>query len=198
MSDGTYKTSKSVTVNIDFEDIFLTDGIKQLKIRYNPQLGSMNQTILEMKQDTIGGKYPFFMRNGDTKYFTFSFGGLITYNMDEKGYFDEEFKQDSSIRLGTEANQSVVEFSQSTTAQSGYNFARERAFREKVLEWLNNGEIKLYRSATEGNKLIRCMNVNLSSNAQLSRLVWSFTAQAVEADDCTYEKLIKYNIYKNI
>ena len=44
--------------------IFLSDKDKQLKISFNPKVSSMKETILETKQDTIGGKYPIFYRNG--------------------------------------------------------------------------------------------------------------------------------------
>jgi hypothetical protein len=44
--------------------MFLSDKDKQLKISFNPKVSSMKETILETKQDTIGGKYPIFYRNG--------------------------------------------------------------------------------------------------------------------------------------
>ena len=39
----------------DFEDIFLCDNEKQIKIRFNPKISSFKTTRLESKIDTIGG-----------------------------------------------------------------------------------------------------------------------------------------------
>ena len=53
----------SNTITAEFEHMFLSDGEKQLKIKYNPKVSSFKDTILEQKTDTIGGKYPFFFKN---------------------------------------------------------------------------------------------------------------------------------------
>lgn len=73
----------SDSVYSDFEDIFLYDGNKQVKIRFNPKVSSFKTTILEQKIDTIGSKYPFFFRNGNVKYREFPLNGLISFNMDD-------------------------------------------------------------------------------------------------------------------
>ena len=49
----------------DFEDAFLFDGSKQLKMRFNPKVSSFKNTLLEQKVDTIGGKSPFIFRNNN-------------------------------------------------------------------------------------------------------------------------------------
>ena len=58
----------SNTIYADFEDAFLFDGEKQLKIKYNPKVSSFKTNILEAKIDTIGSKYPFVFRNGRVNY----------------------------------------------------------------------------------------------------------------------------------
>ena len=42
-----------------------------------------------------------------------------------------------------------------TTQLLDYNQAAERIFKLKVLEFLNNGKSKLFRSASEGNYIVR-------------------------------------------
>ena len=65
--------------------MFLTDGNgRQLKIRYNPSISAIHETILESKIETIGGKYPFFSRNQSVRYRDFQIGGLISLQMDEQ------------------------------------------------------------------------------------------------------------------
>ena len=57
----------------DFEDAFLYDGERQLRIRYNTKVSSFKATEKKKKMDTIGGQYPFILRNGRISYFWFNF-----------------------------------------------------------------------------------------------------------------------------
>jgi hypothetical protein len=66
-------------VYADFEDAFLFDGKRQLKIKYNPKISSFKKDLLETKTDTIGGKHPFIFRNGRVYYSEFPISGLISY-----------------------------------------------------------------------------------------------------------------------
>jgi hypothetical protein len=61
-----------------------------------------------------------------------------------------------------------------TTDLVDYNVVAERKFRMAVLDWLNNGEVKLFRSPTEGIYLVRLMNVSLSPEERLGRMLYSF------------------------
>ena len=63
---------------------------------------------------------------------------------------------------------------------TGDNFILEREFKLEVLNWLNSGEPKLFRSAPEGNYLVRLMNVSLTPEERLGRMVHTFNATAYE------------------
>jgi hypothetical protein len=65
----------------------LYDGKRQLKIKYNPKIGAIKETMLETKTNTLGGKYPFFFRNGNVAYKEFSISGLVSYHTDEEELF---------------------------------------------------------------------------------------------------------------
>jgi hypothetical protein len=71
----------------DFEDAFLTDGERQLKIRFNPKISSFKSNRLEAKLDTIGGKYPFIFRNGRANYKEFPVSGLLSLISDPNERF---------------------------------------------------------------------------------------------------------------
>lgn len=71
----------------DFEDSFLYDGERQLKIKFNPKVTSFKKDLLEAKIDTIGSKYPFIFRNGNVEYKEFPISGLISYLMDDEFLF---------------------------------------------------------------------------------------------------------------
>lgn len=156
-----------------FDDLFLTEGSKQYCIRYNPQVSSFKTTLLESKQDTLGSKYPFFFRNDIVGYKEFSIGGLISRLSD--------CEENNKERERTNSNDTVeTSFSTNLTPE---NFAEERKYKLELLDWLNNGHIKLFRSPAEGNYYVRLMNVSLSPNTTLGRMLHTFTATAYEVAD---------------
>jgi hypothetical protein len=65
------------------------------------------------------------------------------------------------------------------------------------LDWLNNGKPKLFRSAAEGNYIVRLMNVSLSPNDTLGRMLHTFTATAYEIAEYNYDNLKKYGFIKD-
>ena len=72
----------------------------------------------------------------------------------------------------------------------GHNIHAERIFKMKLLEWLGNGEIKLFRSPTEGNFLVRIMNVSLTPEEKLGRMLHNFSCTAYEVETLTYQNLV--------
>lgn len=176
-----------------FEDMFLGDKDRQLRIQFNPKVNSYKRTVLESKVETIGGKYPIIFRNGSVDYREIGLGGLISYLMDKDNLFKvfagsptEAIRQDTASTTNDEP--------QSSTALSDKNRYKEKVFREAVLEWLTNGEPKYFRSPTEGNHIIRVMNVSLTPNDTLGRMIYSFTATSYEIADNTIENLAKYRL----
>ena len=209
--DGT-PTSNGLPV--DFEDAFLYDGERQLKIRYNPKISSFKTTTLEAKIDTIGGKYPFIFRNGNVEYSEFPISGLITMLMDDNALFVEQDRDELLKRRHTicppytkedsnwndivntskyESRERQMQgVSGSRSALTAENFRREREFKMEVLKWLNNGQPKLFRSPSEGNFIIRLMNVTLSPNDTLGRMLHTFNCTAYEIADCNFTNLSKF------
>lgn len=70
----------------------------------------------------------------------------------------------------------------------------EKDFRDKVMDFLYSNTVKLYRSATEGNILIKLMNISFTPNQSLGRKIWTFNATAYEIDECSIENYDKYGI----
>lgn len=180
-------------IKVDFENAFLYDGKYQLKIQFNPKVSSLKNNILESKVDTIGGQYPFIFRNGYTNYKEFSISGLISLLSDIDGKFSDintTISEDSrhySPSYGAKINNIKTD----VNAENIYN---ERQFKLRVLEWLNNGEPKIFRSPTEGNYIVRIMNVSLSPLDQLSRMLHSFQCTAYEIADWNFQNLNNFNL----
>ena len=160
-------------VKLYFDDMFLSDKDHQLKIKFNPQVSTFKKTILEQKVDTIGSKYPFIFRNNQINYKEIAISGLVSHEMDDIGSFGI-YSKDYSL-----------------TAENYYN---ERKFREAVYDWLTNGKPKLFRSPQEGNCVVQFMNVNLSPNTQLGRLLYTFSATGYEIMDCDIKTMISHDV----
>lgn len=171
-----------------FDDIFLTAGDKQIKIRFNPSLTSFKHTISEVKIDTIGSKYPFIKRNGYVDYIQFPLGGLITSAMDEEGLFLNKEESYGEYLPYYDA------YNEEHDIPLWQDIIWEKRFRDKVSNFLHEEGLKLFRSPTEGNILVKVMDVNFQPNQTLGRRLWSFTSNAYEMDECTLENLYKYGI----
>lgn len=180
---GLIKMAKN-PVMIVFDDMFLTSKDKQLKIKFNPTVSSYKRTIQESRTDTLGSQFPYIRRNGYANYAQFPIGGLISFYIDENELFtsNKELFGDS-LSLYNNYNKNELE-----------NTIFEKAFKDKVIEYLYDGEVKLFRSATEGNFLVKIMDVSLSPQVPLGRKLWSFTGTAYEVAEYNAENLIKYNI----
>ena len=249
----------------DFEYMFLYDGQRQLKVKYNPKVSSFKINKLISKIDTIGGKYPYIFENSSTYYHEFPIAGLISYLMDE----NEKFMDINSLGLSTEydykkrkntveinalkeqileniykinANNKLIADGESgynpkitsaqivilreenlnlylknrdlasvlknkkqreeiftrgtnkTTNLQSLNIAAERIFKTEVLDWLNNGEPKLFRSPSEGCFIVVLTNNSLSPEDTLGRMLHSFSSTAYEIADFTYDNLLNLGI----
>lgn len=174
--DGWYHTS---LITVSFEDAFLYDGKRQLRIRFDPKISSFKSVISDSKKTAIGSKYPYFFRNGIINYKEFPINGLISYLTDQDEYFASR-TQELGMAIDWE----------NTTAITDDNITYERRFKLAVLDWLNEDNIKLFKSPGEGNYLVRLNNVSLSPNDTLSRMIHTFSCTADEIADYSTDALI--------
>ena len=158
------------------DDILLTDGDKTLYIQYNPEVTGFKHNIVESITPTLGGEYPIIKRNAKQKYKSFTLGGLISFYMNGtntdflNGYQEDNYVFDDATK----------------------ELIKERVFRDAVIEFLLANDVKLFKSGPEGMMLVKLTNVSFSSNKTLGRNIYSFSAQATEIADCTFENYKKY------
>lgn len=181
--DGELVGTEVTDVIVNFEDMYLYDGEKQLRIRFNPEVSSFKTVLQESKKTTLGSQFPFFFRSGIIEYKEFPIKGLISYLTDN----DEKF-------LNRINDLKMPKDWQDTTDLTDENIIYERKFKLAVLDWLNNGEVKLFRSPAEGNYLVRLMNVSLApqNSNSLSRMIHTFSCTATEVDTYSPQKLQDY------
>lgn len=132
------------------EQTVLYDDDRTL-VLLNPTVSSFKIVIQEQKVETLGSQFPFYFRNPKIYYKEFSIGGLITkYN------------------------------STGNTSLSETNFKHEQEYKIEILEWLNNGKVKIFHSPAEGDYAVRISGVSLSPETQLGRMLHSFSATATQ------------------
>ena len=177
-------------VMVTLQDMFLTRADQQLRIKFNPQVSGFKKVMTESLTQTLGSKYPFIKRNGNVGYRQFSISGLISHFCDENESFMTE------TELYKNRKDLYDEYNAKNLITVYNDFTLERTFREKVLEFLTANNVKLFRSPAEGNILVRLMDVNLTPEQQLGRMIYSFSATAYEIDDITFDNFEKYGIQK--
>ena len=177
-----------------FDDIYLTGGNKQLDIKFDPVISSFKRVVSESKVDTIGSKYPYIKRNGAIEYRQFPITGTISHLMDISNLItskEEVFKDslDYYEKYNNDKNVKINDFN---------DWTYEREFREKVMDFLHENKVRLFRSATEGNILVKLTDINFTPNTTLGRRIYSFSATATEIDECNIKNYNKYGILSSL
>ena len=189
-SNGVAASTKYIKtpIMVIFDDMFLTTKDRQLKIKFNPTVSSFKRTIQESRTDTLGSQFPFVRRNGYANYAQFPIGGLISFQIDESNLFtslEELFGKHLYLYTDYNDDHRITEAN---------NIVYEKLFKDKVIEFLYSEQPKLFRSATEGNFIVKIMDASFSPNATLGRRIVSFTATAYEVAECNIDNFKKYDI----
>lgn len=176
-----------------YENTFLYENGIQLKLAFNNRVSSFKQTHLESKIDAMGSKYPFITRNGITCYHEFGLSGLISYHMDEKEKF---LNQKNIINFDSDENNREINGFISNSNLTGENVYLEKEFRKNVIDWLNNGKYKLFKSPTEGLMIIALLNSSFSPQETLGRMIYEFSTSAYEIAEFSINNLSELGTYK--
>lgn len=191
-------------VTSKMDDGFLCGNYRHLRIEYDPNIGSYQRKIPTSVLETLGSKYPFFKKNGSMDYHSFDISGTISYKMDHYGF--DGIPNDSINRNGDpvidgsdttlfiENHADIIPEGYEYSLSTNLNFCAERLFREEVMDFLYNGDVKMWKSASEGNHLIVLTDVTLSPKNEIGRIVFSFSATATEIDDFSVQNCDYYHI----
>lgn len=201
--------------SVDFEYSYIyRDGV-QLRLKFNQKLSSFKHTTLASKQDTLGDQFPHLSKNGYAYYAEFPISGLISFQMDEDQtfftlktdgyYYNNELvipADKFSVSTATRGDESVPPYLPIDSSITDNNIFIERKFREKAEQFLNDFTYKLYKSPTEGNIVIGLINMSMTPNASLGRMIFEFSATAYEVlentiDDLNEVGIIDVGIFNN-
>ncbi len=159
---------------VDFDGSFLIgtgdSKYQQINITYDENISSFRPVRKDALIETIGSKFPFIIRTAAVNYKTMEFSGTITSEMD------------------------IENFSSYYNNGLYYDTSTERNFREWFELWINDGTPKVFKSATEGCKIVRIHNLNMTPIRQLGRVIYNFSCTITEIADLTSANLIKYKV----
>ena len=188
--------TRSERIFPDFYTAILSRGDKQIGILYNYQISNYKPVVNRQKMDTLGGRYPKFAENAALNYIQFSISGLISSQEDEERLFmnEEDYYGDRYL--------DYTIYNEDNDVDENYNYFWERAFRQELVKWLNDGEPKLYRSKTEGLMVVMLTDISLTPNKTLSRRLYDFSATVYEVQDgnslSTLDSLGIYDVHTKI
>ena len=204
-----------------FEDMFLDNKDNSLRIRFDQDITNFKYVVNEQITNTLGNQYPTIFRSGNTKYRQFNISGTICseaenmydnsagifnnsvmiHNKSQENILIEEISKNIlysediiKSKVGEEYYNSFIK--QYNIQPNVNNYIYEKYFRDKVIDILYANNVKLLRTLTEGNILVKLTNISLTPNKTLSRRIYSFSATATEIAEDTIENYNKYNILK--
>ena len=187
IGDTIYTIIEDFIISV-FDNAFLTGEGTQLCVRFNPNLSSYKYNVGDNVVTTIGSQYPYFNRNGNMNYRTFSLSGSIAYEMD----IQHTFSSRNAI-YGDWIDVYGTYFVNHHFNQQN-DRVTQRKFRERVMAYLYSDVPKLFRSTPEGNILVRISDVNLSPKNELGRLIYDFTCTATEIGEANIENCKLYKV----
>lgn len=189
MKYTSFQISGLITAEEDFNRKFLSefDGEWELDEDGNP-IGDFQyyyKSKIDDYNSELDGKY--ILRN-DT-----AIDGEIGYNskLDKNEYLNNKdlyrYYQEDKTYSHSIFHDSLDAFSSDSSYQHDStlfeNWYWEREFRNQLIDWLNDGEPKLYRSMPEGNMAVMITDVSLTPNAQMGRRTYNFSATLYEVGD---------------
>ena len=205
---------------VDFQYNYILGTKGHIRLMYDNTIQSFKKNVLQNKQDTLGGKYPTITKNGYAYYSEFQVEGLISIEQEITDYVDASgfkfksgdcfigadkicfsvYSKDNYFHRADDLDEVGEVFTYQINSLENINnltddyYFVERKYREIIIDFLNDGEYKLYKSPTEGNILVVFTDVSLTPKEELGRLVYSFSATAVEVDEPSLKNLNEFNL----
>lgn len=205
---------------VDFQYNYILGTKGHIRLMYDNTIQSFKKNVLQNKQDTLGGKYPTITKNGYAYYTEFQVEGLISIEQEITDYADASgfkfksgdrfigadkicfsaYSKDNYFHRGDGLDEVGDVFTYQINSLENINnltddyYFVERKYREIIIDFLNDGEYKLYKSPTEGNILVVLTDVSLTPKEELGRLVYSFSARAIEVEEPSLKNLNEFNL----
>ena len=120
--------------------------------------------------------------------------GKNTYNYTRTSNPSNLILNDNNLWLDPDPTKTSVIKNGTDTDLTSENIMNERRFKMLVLDWLNDGNPKLFRTPTEGNYMVRLINNSFAPEEKLGRMLHTVSGTAYEIADIEYETLVNFGI----
>lgn len=176
----------------------------QFNFIYNGKINNITYKKPQQIVETIGSRYPYFIRNSETDYRSFTLTGTLCSIQDEDELF---ISDDYSKTISPYSTVAMPEIDIKYENEMFYNKKSDlkelkesqimqRMWRHKVTDWLNDGEPKVIKSESEGNMLVMLTDVVVQPAHTVYGLVADFTCTATEIGKCDEKTLEKFKMRK--
>lgn len=163
------------------EDAYLLEPNKTMCIKYNPEVSSLKRNYIDVITPTLGRETPFIRRAGVQKYKTFTLGGMISIEAEVDDNPWDDNTQTNTRSLLTADDEKILEAIDNMQLSTYDSRAvKEKLYRERILDYLEDGKIKLFKSVQEGNIFVYLSAVTLTSDKTSGRNLYSFSCTATE------------------
>lgn len=129
----------------------------------------------------------------DTTYINYFLGFEKAFkNISGRGSWDylEKIDDESVTSYFDEIKYKNISYKDYGRQKQNFN----KRVRDLVIDFLTNGQPKLFRTFEEGNMIIYLSNISFTPNKQLGRAVYDFSATATEFCETTEENMLKYGL----
>lgn len=198
--DKTYSSlSQPITAINSYDYTYILGENHEQFIIYSPQISALTLTKHDTFTETLGERYPYFQKIGTANYKTFGLTGNITYLAaeEEKNSIKEDTVKNIYGINAPQEIQQLIQQSYGTDVGNNYintiDYFMEKEYRDKIIDFLNNGEIKVIKSPTERLLFTRFTNVNVTPKTELSRAIYDFSINATEISNESTIDYKKYN-----
>ena len=198
-NDNSYSSlSEPIPIKNSYDYTYiLGENGEQIPI-YSPQINSITITKRNLITETIGQQFPYFQDVGLVDYKSFNFSGNITYlsTVNEENKIKTISLEELYGINAPEEIKTILKEEYGNELGNNYftsiDYFVEKQYREKLIDFLKNGEIKVIKSPTERLLFTKFTNVNVTPKQELGRAIYDFSVTATEIFN---EKNIDYNKY---
>lgn len=107
--------------------------------------------------------------------------------------FNKGFRAREDL-FGQRRIENYADFNSKNRINNMNDITLEREYRKEVIKFLQDGKPKLLKTAAEGNMLVILMNITFTPKTEINNIVYDFTCDAMEIDECSISNYNKYNI----
>lgn len=182
-------------------DIYLSNSNVLMTVGLNPIISGYRYVVQEALTNTLGGAYPIVRSTGDSKYRQFNLSGTLYFTNDtEKNIVDSCGGNYSHFNIGTESPNKLY-FSSRMVKNELYKSELkkdllERKLRNYAIDFLIDKNLKVFRSAEEGNMIVYLSGISFAPNKALDRKIVDFSATVTEICEATPENLQQFNLLR--